>query len=141
MLRASKRGRIIAAGVFLGILGCFALAGLVGRGRVRLIEACGFEQKYELPCPTCEMTASVVAFSRGQVLRSFYIQPAGGLICSLLVIGAFLAFTTAVFGVYFRFVERIFREVRLWYWIIGLIVVIGTGWAVTLARALATRSP
>jgi len=39
--------------------------------------------------------------------------------------------------VYFRFLERFFREVKVRYIILALIVIIAAGWAVTLARALA----
>ncbi len=83
------------------------------------------------------MTTATLAFAQGKIFEAFFIQPACGLLCSVLVVIAFLAFVIAVFGVYFRFLERFFREVKVRYIILALIVIIAAGWAVTLARALA----
>jgi len=60
-------------------------------------------------------------------------------LCCVLVVVAFLALFTAVFGVYFRFIKRFFTEVKLRHIILALIVIIAAGWAVTLARALAAN--
>ena len=65
------------------------------------------KQRTGLPCPTCGMTTCVLAFARGEVLTAFYVQPAGGFLCSLLVVVAFFAFLTSVFGVYFGFFDRL----------------------------------
>ncbi len=59
--------------------------------------------------------------------------------CCVLVVVAFLALFTAVFGVYFSFIKRFFAEVKLRHIILALIVIIAAGWAVTLARALAAN--
>jgi len=48
-----------------------------------------------------------------------------------------LALFTAASGLYFRFIERFFKEVKVRYIILALIIIIVAGWAVTLARALA----
>jgi len=138
--RASPHQRIIATVVFLVVAGSFGLAWLAATGKFDIgwwLGPCGLKQKYGLPCPTCGMTTSVLAFSQGKIFDSFYIQPAAGLLCCVLVIIAFLAFFIAVFGVYFGFIKRFFTEVKIKHIILALIVIIAAGWAVTLARALA----
>jgi hypothetical protein len=134
---------LAAAIVCLGIIlffGSFALAGHYKIDMGRLLGYCGFKQQTGLPCPTCGMTTAALAFAQGRILEAFYIQPAGGFLCSVMVIAAILAFITAVFGVYFHFILRFFTEVRLRYIILALIIVIAAGWAVTLARAIAAKN-
>jgi len=138
--RASPHQRIIATVVFLVVAGSFGLAWLAATGKFDIgwwLGPCGLKQKYGLPCPTCGMTTSVLAFSQGKIFESFYIQPAAGLLCCVLVIIAFLSLLIAVFGVYFGFIKRFFAEVKIKHIILALIVIIVAGWAVTLARALA----
>ena len=138
--RASSRQRLTAVIVLLvlvGFFGFFALAGHYNIDLGRWLDYCGFKQKYGLPCPTCGMTTATLAFSRGKISEAFYIQPACTFLCCLLVIIAFLAFVTAVFGKHFSFIERFFNEVKVRYIILALIIIIAAGWAVTLARALA----
>ena len=55
----------------------------------------------------------------------------------VIAVGGFLAFLTTVFGVYFRFTERFFNDVKIRHIILAVIVILAAGWAVTLARALA----
>ncbi len=86
------------------------------------------------------MTTATLAFAQGKIVEAFYIQPACGLLCSLMAVTAFVAFIVAVFGVYFGFIRRFFAEVKLRYMILALIIIVAAGWAVTLARALAARS-
>ncbi len=141
--RASFRQRVAAAIVLLCVVGFFVLARLAGAGKVdidRWIEPCGFKQKYGLPCPTCGMTTSAVSFAGGKIIESFYIQPAGGLFCSVLAVAAFLAFLAAFFGVYFTFLRRFFTEVKIRHIILALIIIIAASWAVTLAGALAVSN-
>jgi len=73
-------------------------------------------------------------------LDAFYIQPAAAFLCSVLALTAFLAFLTAVLGVYFKVYDRLLHQTRVTYWIMGLLVILAAGWAVTLARALAVQS-
>ena len=81
------------------------------------------------------MTTSAIAFVRGEILQSFYIQPAAALLCGVIVVAAFLALVTTVFGIYFHFLVRIkAKDV-----ILALLVIVAMGWMVTLARALAER--
>ena len=138
--RASFRQRVTATVVFLVVAVLFGLTWLAATGRFDIdwwLGPCGLKQKYGLPCPTCGMTTSVLAFSQGKVFEAFYIQPTAALLCCVLVIVAFLAFFIAVFGVYFGFIKRFFAEVKIKHIILALIVIVAAGWAVTLARALA----
>jgi len=82
------------------------------------------------------MTTATFTFAQGKIFEAFYIQPACALLCSAMVIAAMLAFVIAVFGIYFRFIERFFAEVKVRYMILALIIIIAAGWAVTLARAM-----
>ncbi|MDH4241517.1 MAG: DUF2752 domain-containing protein [Phycisphaerae bacterium] len=103
---------------------------------------CGFEKKYNLPCPTCRMTTSVYKFARGEIFGrngAFYTQPAIAFLCSVMVVAAIFAFFIAVLGVYCGFISRFFTEIKIRHIILALIVIIAAGWAVTLARALAAR--
>ena len=85
------------------------------------------------------MTTATLAFARGKITESFYIQPAAALVCVVLAVSAFLAFIVAVFGVYFEFLNRIFAEIRIKHLVLALIIIISAGWAVTLARAIAAN--
>jgi hypothetical protein len=138
LCRASSRQRFYAGLFSLVVIVFFGLLALVGHYKIALWPfPCGFKQRYNLPCPTCGVTTSVIAFAQGKIFESFYIQPAAALLCCVLVISALLALFTAVSGVYFEFLKRFFAEVKLKYIILVLIVIIAAGWAVTLARALA----
>lgn len=68
---------------------------------------------------------------------SFYVQPAGALIYTILTIMLFFTFFTAVFGIYFRFLGSFLVEIKIKYVLLIFIIVILAGWAVTLARAVA----
>jgi hypothetical protein len=139
----SSRQRLIAVVICLAVVGFFVLFALVGHYNIdmgRWLGYCGFKQKHGLPCPTCGMTTATRTFSQGKISEAFYIQPACTLLCCVLVLIAFLAFFTAVFGKHFHFIERFFNEVKVRYIILALIVIIAAGWAVTLARALAASN-
>jgi hypothetical protein len=102
----------------------------------RYLEPCGFQQKYKLPCPTCGFTRSIMAFSGGNVLKSFYIQPAAGVFClSIAIIGVF-ALLIGLFGLNFGLVEFLKSRVKFGYLILIILVVLAGGWAVMFARAL-----
>lgn len=141
--RASARGRMTAvlftAGVVALFGGLWLLQG-VGFDFGSLFGPCGMKQRTGLPCPTCGMTTCVLAFARGEVLTAFYVQPAGALLCALLIVAAFFAFLTAVLGVYFHFFARLWTELKVRYVVAGLLVILTAGWAVTLARAWAAQT-
>jgi len=140
---ASARQRKIAALIVVGVFGLFAglwLLQRVGFDFGLVFGLCGMKQRTGWPCPTCGMTTCVLAFSRGDLLTAFYVQPAGAFLCTLLVVGAFFAFLTSVFGVYFSAFDRLLAELRFKYVVVGLLVILAAGWAVTMARALAAQT-
>lgn len=141
--RASARQRIIAAIVCLAVVVYFGAFALVAHYEVdmgRHLGYCGFKQRTNLPCPSCEMTTATLAFARGNIAETFHIQPAAGLLYCATVLAGGLAFFIAVFGVYFDFIKRFFAEVKIRYMILALIIILASGWAVTLARAMAAQN-
>ena len=141
-IRATRNQRIIAAGICISIVGFIILFGIAGHYNMDMglwLGRCGFKQNYGLPCPTCGMTSAAKTFAQGKILQAFYIQPAGGLLCSLMVFVAVLSFVISVFGVYFRFITRFFTEVKVRYIILALLIIIISGWAVTFARAFVAK--
>lgn len=141
--RATARQRWIAALAGSAVVLLFAglwLAPAVGFDFGLLLGPCGMKQRTGLPCPTCGMTTAVLAFARGAVPTAFYTQPAAALLCAMLVIGAFFAFLTAAFGIYFISLDRLLAEIRVKGLVVGLLVILAAGWAVTLARALASQT-
>jgi len=141
--RASRRQRVRAGIVLLVLTALFGLIGLMATGRIdadRWLDPCGFKQRYALPCPTCGMTTSALAFARGRIFESFYIQPAAALACCVMVIAASLALLTAVFGIYFRPLDSLFSQIGLKYLLLAVIILIAAAWAVTLSRAIIHKS-
>jgi len=139
LLRASFRQRVRAGIVFLVLAAFFGLFALAAHDKIdigRWLNPCGFKQRYGLPCPTCGITTSAVAFAGGRIFEAFYIQPAAAVLCCVLAVSGILALLIAVFGVYFRFLDRFFAKVKIKHIIIALIIIIAAGWAVTLARTL-----
>jgi hypothetical protein len=140
---ASRRQRLIAGLFALGVFALFAglwLLQWVHFDFGLLFGPCGMKQRTGLPCPTCGMTTSVLAFARGDLVTAFYVQPAAGFLTSLLVVGAFFAFLIAVSGVYFTVLDRLFAEIRIGHVAVGLLIILAAGWAVTLARAIAAQT-
>ena len=140
--KASFRQRLVCGGIFIAASGLFVFLWLAGNDKVdisRLVNPCGLKQRYDLPCPTCGVTTSAIAFAGGGIFKAFYIQPAGALLCAVIAVSGILAFLTAVFGVYLVFLDRFFAEVKIGYIILALLAVIICGWAVTLARAVVNR--
>jgi len=141
--QASARQRKIAALVALSVFALFASLWLLQRLHFDfglMFGPCGMKQRTGLPCPACGMTTSVLAFARGDLLTAFYAQPAGGFLCTLLVVGAFFAFLASVFGVYFSAFDRLFVEIGIGYWVVGLLIILAAGWAVTMARAVVAQT-
>jgi hypothetical protein len=94
---------------------------------------CGFKTQFGLPCPTCGMTTSVLAFAGGDVWRSFYIQPAAAVLCCMLIAAGVFAMIAAIVGTDWGLV----RSMKLKYSIVTFMIIISGGWAVTLSRAIA----
>ena len=142
VVRATKRQRVRAGIALIVLAGLFGLVALMATGIIdpdRVLDPCGFKQRHGLPCPTCGMTHSALAFARGRVFEAFYIQPTAALICCIMIIAFFLALLTAVFGIYLRPLDFLFSGLKARYVVVILILVIVAGWAVTLARALAAN--
>ncbi len=140
--KVTPQQRLTAAAIFVAAIGAWWLLWLVGRDvfDIGLVFApCGLKQRYGITCPTCGMTTSAIAFAKGDILRSFYIQPAGGLLYVITSISAFLALFVAVFGVNFRFFRLLMGRVKIRYIIITGLAVIAVGWAVTLIRELTAK--
>jgi len=140
---ASSRQRIIAAIVCLAVLVYFGAFALVGHYQIdmgRHLGYCGFKQRTNLPCPSCGMTTATLAFAQGNIAEAFYIQPAAGLLYCATVLAGGLAFFISVFGVHFDFIKRFFAEIKIRYMILALIIILASGWAVTLARAVAAQN-
>jgi hypothetical protein len=140
--RATTEQRLVAALIFLWIICGFVFLFLISKGIINvslLFGPCGFQQRYGLPCPSCGMTRSAVAFIQGHIGQAFYIQPAGAFLCCLMVISAFLSFIVAVFGIYFRFLKLFLEKVKLRYVIITFLIIIAAAWIVTLSRAIAVH--
>jgi hypothetical protein len=140
--RATTRQRLIAAIICSAIaafFGIFAVAGHYEVDMGRWFGYCGLQQTTGWPCPTCGWTTAALTFAQGKIFEAFYIQPAAGLICSVMVVVAIIAFAVAVSGIYFHFIRRFFAEVKIGYIILALFFVITAGWAVTLSRAMAMK--
>ena len=127
------------ASTVIALFGSLWLLQRVGFDFGVLFGPCGMKQRTGLPCPTCGMTTGVLAFARGDVLTAYYVQPAGALLCTLIVGVAFFASLTGILGVYFTFVDRVFAEFKVKWMVAGLLVILAAGWAVTLARAAAAQ--
>ena len=141
--RATLHQRAIAAIICASITVFFGASAVAGHYQVdmgRWLGYCGFQQTTGLPCPTCGMTSATLAFAQGRIFEAFYIQPAAGLLCSIMILVALLTLAIAVSGVYFHFIQRFFAEIKLRYMILALFFILTAGWAVTLARALALKT-
>jgi len=140
LLRATSHQRLGAGCIFLGAVVLFGAVALAGHYKIPIWPlGCGFRQRYNLPCPTCGFTTSIIAFSQGKIMEAFYLQPAAAFLCLVLAVSALLALFTAVSGIYFSFINRLLTEIKLRYVILVLIIIIAAGWAVTLARAIAAK--
>ena len=138
-MKATPRQRKGALVVFLIVgtgLGTIAVLEALHIDIGRFFLPCGIQQRYHIPCPTCGVTTAVRAFARGQIIRAFYIQPAAGLLCLILVVAALTGLFIAVSGVYPKWVHRLFDELKPSYVFWALVIIILAGWAVTLVRAL-----
>lgn len=140
--KATRKGRVIALWLFSVSLAVSIFLALAGRGFIdvsRYMLPCGMKVRYGLPCPTCGFTSAAQAFFSGDISGAFYIQPAGALLCVAILMTLFLAFITAVFGVYFPFLKTIAGRLKLWQIILTVVVILLASWAVTLSRALMHR--
>lgn len=138
--KPSLAQRITAGAVFLAISGLFYFLHLGAAGKIdmaKVLGICEFKRTYGLPCVSCWMTTSAMAFVRGDILEAFYIQPAGAIICCGLVCLAVFSLLIGFFGVNFRFLHRPVSRRFIRYFVIFILIILAAGWAVTIARAIA----
>jgi len=139
--RVSVRYRVIAGLVFALALVFFVYMSMGARGLVEIgpeYGMCGFEQSYGLPCPGCFWTRSTVAFVEGRVWDSLYLQPAAFVFCVGIAISGVFSLLSAVLGIRFPLLDRPLGVIMK-YLILGVVIVVLGGWAVTLARALSVK--
>ena len=137
--RATAKHRIIAAIICIALTAFFTFFALAAYNHIDLgshLGRCGFKMMYGIPCPTCGYTTATLAFAQGKIIKAFYIQPACAFFCSVFVFIGIISFIIAVFGINFKFVKKFFEEVKIRHIIFSLIVIVISGWAVTLARAI-----
>lgn len=98
-------GRSCAAAVAFACLAIFFIAASirpdqsgVGTHQQLGLQACQFEERTGLPCPTCGMTTSFAFFIRGQILASFFIQPMGMILAGLCAMTFWAAAYIAISG-------------------------------------------
>jgi len=143
--RIGIKRRLLAGLVFAGAIVLFAFVHWAAENdRIdigRIIGPCGFKQRYGLSCPTCGMTTAMTAFAKGQILRSFYIQPAAAVMCSAAAATAVFCLLVAALGTDFGLGKYCLRQLRLRYVVLIIIIVLGGAWVVTIARALAQSRP
>lgn len=99
-IRLTVGNRVVAALVALACLGLMGLAlwlkpdsaGAGTHQQLGLIR-CQTLSVTGVPCPSCGMTTSFAWFARGNLVASFYIQPAG----CLLALGVCMTFWAALY--------------------------------------------
>lgn len=142
--KLSPRARVVAGCVFCVIMAGIAVLWAAAKGYIQLgplLGVCGFEQRFGLPCPGCGWTHAGQAFFTGHILEAFYIQPAAGIFCVVLVFVVVFALHCAVFGINFGFLKRLFKSTSgISILFISAVVVILAGWAVTLIRSILESS-
>ncbi len=139
--KATRQQRLISVVLLLFIAAFFTTAFLMASGKLNLSRwtTCGFRQRYGLPCPSCYMTTASLLFVEGNFVQSFVTQPAAFVLCVVLVITGFLSFLSAVFGIYFTFIDYFSYRANVKYIILAVLVIAAAGWIVTLARTFAER--
>ncbi|HPD46145.1 MAG TPA: DUF2752 domain-containing protein [Anaerohalosphaeraceae bacterium] len=98
---------------------------------------CSFKQATGLPCPGCYVTRSAMLFVSGRIVESFYLQPAGAVLCGAAVVAAVFALLISVFGVNFSFLQRRMTRSAVYWGIAIMLIVFAGGWVVTLCRSFA----
>ena len=141
--KLSRGARLVAAVVFCAITVGAIMLWASEKGYINLgplVGACGFKQRFGLPCPGCGWTHAGQAFFTGHVLEAFRIQPAAGFFCIVAVLTALFALHCAVFGIDFGFLQYLSKSAGLSILLLSAIVVILAGWAVTLIRTILENS-
>ncbi len=135
---ATRTQRLVGLAVFLVTGGGLCLLNALQRLNFnfgRLFWPCGFRARTGLPCLTCGMTRSVQAFSRGDWVEAFRMQPAAGFLGLVVVAAAVVGLWIASTGHIPRFVRRLRAEFQFKRCLWQLLLILLSGWAVTLAQA------
>lgn len=128
--------------VFLVIGGGLVLLNVLQRANFNfglLFWPCGFRARTGFPCLTCGMTRSVLAFSRGDLVEAFRLQPAAGLLGLVFVAAGGCALWIVISGHVPGFVKRLYAEFQLKRFLWQLALILLAGWVVTLAQAYRGR--
>lgn len=137
-IRATRTQRLVGLAVFLVIGGGLSLLNVLQRLNFNFglfFWPCGFRARTGYPCLTCGMTRSVQAFSRGDWIEAFRMQPAAGFLGLVAVAAAAVGLWIASTGHIPRFVHRLRVEFRFKRLLWQLVLILLAGWAVTLAQA------
>lgn len=94
------------------------------------LRACEFEVSYNMPCPTCGMTTSFAHAARGNLLRSFLVQPAGMVLALLTAMGAIVSVYVLYTGS--AIVTLVWSMLSTAQLFKGLLILFAVGWAYTL---------
>jgi hypothetical protein len=137
--KLTPANRLIAALVFFVISGGFSLLWLSSKGYLNLsylFGVCGFEQRFDLPCPGCGWTHAAEMFATGHFIQALKTQPAAAFFCFVLSLIAIFALHLASFGIDSQLLKRIFSPKGAVILLIGTCVVIVAGWLVNLIRTV-----
>ena len=93
-------------------------------------EACGFKMQHGYPCPTCGLTTSVSAMTRGDIVLAWRSHPAG-IVFSLILLLFVAAGVTELFG------RQVLNRIgRVWWWVTGAGWVLLAGWGINVLRVM-----
>lgn len=90
------------------------------------LQQCQFLVRTGLPCPSCGMTTSFAHFVRGNLLASFYVQPAG---LALAILTTMMFWTGLYIAVTGKPVHRLLNTMPTTAWMLALFGVGLFGWA------------
>jgi hypothetical protein len=90
------------------------------------LEACAFEARTGIPCPSCGMTTSFAWFARGNFAASIYNQPMGALLALLTVIAFWTGLYVSISG---RPAHRLIWLIPSRYYVVSLLSWAIIAWA------------
>ncbi len=130
------RGAVVALPCWALLMTAFLLsprsAGY-GTHRQLGLPSCSFAARTRLPCPTCGMTTSVTAMSRGDVSAAFNAQPFGVPLFIAVVVVAFAVTLEVTLG------RSVLPRLRLGWWCVWTVLLgVAAGWGLKLAMGYAS---
>jgi hypothetical protein len=146
--RRSDRSRVrirsvTAAAVLIGAIALLGIARALepdssGSGtHTQLgLKPCGFLYRLGMPCPSCGMTTAFSEVMHGRLWRGFQAQPAGGLLCIVTMMSAFLSAVVLATGR--RIVVPWYRIEPRWILLIGLGLLLGS-WSYKIVTVYASK--